>query len=215
MNGVNWSLNGKITSDLLKCIFSYIVNGFVAQNDERHFFAIQCKVEITFSPENWATIAGSILRGYANSRLCKHPNVVWLNFAPSCKPHGQKCILIALLKKCILLALLKKCCKKRRKEKSTVSPREWFAVAGCSHFCAASPRHSSSQQGKGMTGKWYHSSCLKWVGEFDSSDQRKYLTTTSSMTEICLSAHMLPKPIPDQGSFSILSWRTLGEFKDK
>ena len=102
VNGVNWSLNGKITSDLLKCIFSYIVNGFVAQNDERHFFAIQCKVEITFSPENWATIAGSILRGYANSRLCKHPNVVWLNFAPSCKPHGQKCILLALLKKCIL-----------------------------------------------------------------------------------------------------------------
>ena len=127
MNGVNWSLNGKITSDLLKCIFSYIVNGFVAQNDERHFFAIQCKVEITFSPENWATIAGSILRGYANSRLCKHPNVVWLNFAPSCKPHGQKCILIALLKKCILLALLKKCCKKRRNEKSTASPRERFA----------------------------------------------------------------------------------------
>ena len=117
MNGVNWSLNGKITSDLLKCIFSYIVNGFVAQNDERHFFAIQCKVEITFSPENWATIAGSILRGYANSRLCKHPNVVWLNFAPSCKPHGQKCILVALLKKMYLISITKKMLQKKKKRK--------------------------------------------------------------------------------------------------
>ena len=122
VNGVNWSLNGKITRDLVNSIFSYFVNGYVAQNDDRPFFAIQCKVEITFSPENWATIAGSILRDYANSRLCKHPNVVWLNFAPSCKPHGQKCILIALLKKCILLALLKKCCKKEEKKKSLLLP---------------------------------------------------------------------------------------------